>query len=317
MLKKQALKLLVLKCLLSPLFLKFQRASLYGLNFSSFMIDSFFRSNSLRWAGFRMLLCCLPVAVFSQNQDDTTIYRLNWHKDVPVLAVGVGLNIAGFAYIQSMAPRSILDIQQLARPRLLGIDEKAIKNYSQPAAHTSDFLLGGSALLPFTLMADADIRQDAKKVSVLLSETMLLTHGLTLVTKRITLRDRPFVFNPDVPLKEKLEADSRMSFFSGHTSMTAGFSFFTATVWSDYHPYSKWKPVVWTAAAAVPAVTGYLRYKAGKHYFTDVITGYAVGAMAGYLVPRLHRIDTKSKRKLRISSTTKEGTPVFVLRCLW
>ncbi|MEM9023429.1 MAG: phosphatase PAP2 family protein, partial [Bacteroidota bacterium] len=39
----------------------------------------------------------------------------------------------------------------------------------------------------------------------------------------------------------------------------------------------------------VPATTGLMRVLAGKHFPTDVITGYAVGGAIGFLVPHLHR----------------------------
>jgi len=117
-----------------------------------------------------------------------------------------------------------------------------------------------------------------------------------------------------VPLEKKLTPDSQLSFFSGHTSATATATFFTAKIWSDYNPESKWKPVVWTAAAAVPAVAGYLRVKAGKHYVSDVVTGYAVGALVGYFVPHLHKIKKGEKRKLRMSTSMIDQVPVFNLK---
>lgn len=39
-----------------------------------------------------------------------------------------------------------------------------------------------------------------------------------------------------------------------------------------------------------------MRIRSGRHYVTDVVTGYAVGAVTGLLIPRMHR---KSERKLR------------------
>ena len=143
--------------------------------------------------------------------------------------------------------------------------------------------------------------RDALRLSALATEAALLTNGLTLATKRLVLRNRPYVFNPDVPVGEKLPAEARLSFFSGHTSLAASMSFFTAKAWSDYHPRSPWKPMVWAGAAALPAVTGYLRFKAGKHYFTDVAAGYVVGALVGYFVPHLHKKDRRARR--RVSST--------------
>ena len=60
---------------------------------------------------------------------------------------------------------------------------------------------------------------------------------------------------------------------------------------NDYHPDMKteYKIGLWTFVAAVPFATGYLRVSAGKHFPTDVIAGYAVGAFVGWLIPELHK----------------------------
>ena len=42
-------------------------------------------------------------------------------------------------------------------------------------------------------------------------------------------------------------------------------------------------------AAAVPAVVGYNRLKAGKHFLSDNLIGYLVGSSVGILVPQLHK----------------------------
>ena len=68
----------------------------------------------------------------------------------------------------------------------------------------------------------------------------------------------------------------------------------------DYHPNMTrgHKIGMWTLAFGVPAYTGYLRVKGGKHFYTDVITGYAVGTFVGWLVPHLHK---KENNKLSIA----------------
>jgi membrane-associated phospholipid phosphatase len=66
---------------------------------------------------------------------------------------------------------------------------------------------------------------------------------------------------------------------------------------------------VWAFAAAVPATVGYYRLKAGKHFLSDNILGYAMGAAAGILVPQLHKKTNNSG--LSISPTlipTLEGS---------
>ena len=89
----------------------------------------------------------------------------------------------------------------------------------------------------------------------------MLNAGVTLLTKYTVRRIRPFNFDPNTSLEKKTSVNAKASFFSGHTSITATNSFFTAKVFSDYYPDSKWKPMVWTVAASIPAITGYLRVR--------------------------------------------------------
>jgi len=107
----------------------------------------------------------------------------------------------------------------------------------------------------------------------------------------VVRRPRPFTYNPEVALEKKLKLDAKRSFFSGHASHTAAFTFFMAKVVSDYHPNMKkgLKTLMWSGAILIPATTSYLRVKAGKHFPTDVIAGYAAGAFVGYIIPHLHK----------------------------
>lgn len=263
--------------------------------------------------GLLFLVIFGQAVLLSQNASNSP-YQLEWKKEAPILATGMGLSISGYALERTVNSRSELELGSLSFQSFLKPDNGATDNFSTSAADASDWLFRSSALLPLTLLADANIRQDAGKIAVLGSESLLLTYGLTNLTKATVRRDRPFVFNDEVPIEKKLTSDSQLSFFSGHTSATATATFFTAKVWSDYHPDSKWKPVVWTAAAIIPAATGYFRVKAGKHYFSDVATGYAVGALVGYFVPHLHKIERGEKRKLRLSTSSIGEVPVFNLK---
>ena len=48
-------------------------------------------------------------------------------------------------------------------------------------------------------------------------------------------------------------------------------------------------PWLWGAAAVASVSTATLRMMAEKHYFTDVLTGAAIGAACGVAFPLLHR----------------------------
>ena len=129
---------------------------------------------------------------------------------------------------------------------------------------------------------------------------MLINQALTDISKYTVLRPRPYVWTEGFPANRALNSNDQASFFSGHTSGSAAATFFFARVFSDYFPGSKLKPYVWGLAATLPAVTGYFRVKAGKHYPSDVITGYLVGGAIGYLVPTLHK-RPMSEQRMKIS----------------
>jgi membrane-associated phospholipid phosphatase len=141
------------------------------------------------------------------------------------------------------------------------------------------------------------MRQDWFRYLLLWGQAFSLTEGLTNWAKTLILRPRPLAYYyaadyPHVPVglaEAALTTDTRFSYFSGHTSMTAVSSFFVARTFADYCPDSRAKPWVWASAALLPALVGIWRVRAGKHYPTDVLTGYLVGASVGLLIPALHR----------------------------
>jgi membrane-associated phospholipid phosphatase len=121
-------------------------------------------------------------------------------------------------------------------------------------------------------------------------------------------RSRPYVYRDENNIvttdeKRRRDKDSQRSFFAGHTAASAGASFFAAKVFHDMNPDSKLKPVVWGVAAALPAITGYYRYKGGMHFLSDNLLGYAIGAGVGIMVPELH----KSKRLQNLDMTPEIG----------
>ena len=126
----------------------------------------------------------------------------------------------------------------------------------------------------------------------MLAETFAMAWGFTNLSKRIAKRPRPYMYNDNYdifPMEMRRRDDARMSFFSGHTSGSAAMYYFTAVTFSKYYPDSKLKPFVWGTSISIPVLTGFMRVKAGKHFPTDVLLGYVVGALiGGVLVPALH-----------------------------
>lgn len=221
-------------------------------------------------------------------------YRLDFKREVPFIVASGSLLGAGFL-VSALDDTKPFTPEQLANLDIKSInsfDRRSVFNSSSSAATASDYIRTGITIFPFLLLTEHHTKKDINALLVMSTEVMAITYGLTNITKNLSNRTRPFAFNPSAPLDERTSSGARESFFSGHTSHTAAASFFMAKVISDYHPnMAKGKKIaLWTLAAGIPATAAYLRVKAGKHFPTDVMAGYAVGAFIGWLVPHLHKV---------------------------
>ncbi len=231
--------------------------------------------------------------MFCQASQAQKTYVLRWSTDLPVIGIGLSASAGGWFLGKKTKAFDAETLARLQRDQLFAVDRKASYQWSQKAGKSSDRLFYSATLAPLLLLTSRDVRNEAGLVGLLYLETLCLNGGLTELCKNSVKRPRPFTYNPNAPMALKLRKDARKSFFSGHTSSTAASCFFAAKIWSDFNPGSKWKPLVWSTAASIPAITGLLRIRAGKHFFTDVAAGYLVGATIGCFIPYLHRSKSK------------------------
>ncbi|HWB64428.1 MAG TPA: phosphatase PAP2 family protein [Chitinophagales bacterium] len=180
-------------------------------------------------------------------------------------------------------------LNTLNRTDVIKFDRGATYQNSKACAYISDAALFASTGLPLLQLISKNSRKDFGTVAAISAETFTLNLAITNLFKETVRRKRPLLYNPDIPVEKKYKKDNFKSFFSGHTSTVACMSYSFAEMYAAYNPKSKLKPMVWSLSAVFPLVTGILRYKAGKHYWTDVITGYIAGAICGLAVPYLHR----------------------------
>lgn len=235
------------------------------------------------------IICSLMFIICSFSFCQSKIYNISWETDGPLLgASGLTWALSQHLRSRSLAPTAeeILSLNALS---LNGLDKAATDNYEEYAGGISDVLLFGSLSMPLLACVTTNHNSEMPAVGIMLLEGFFINDAVTNFFKTGVQRYRPFAYNENVPLEAKLNPNVRYSFLSGHTSMTAMLSVFSAKVISDYHGDFKLKPLVWGVALAIPAATGYMRYKAGKHFPTDIAAGYALGAAVGYMIPELHK----------------------------
>jgi membrane-associated phospholipid phosphatase len=246
---------------------------------------------------YKIILTLITLLLFVEAQGqlfESNVYNVNPWIDGSITLAAFGMNAWGLNLADQKTPLDSLEIIQLDANDINSFDRSATRqdaSYMHQAWHISDIGMRASILLPALLMLDKEIRQDWAPVILLFLEAEFITGSLWSWGAAIHIdRIRPLVYNPDVEYGEKTFIRNKNSFFSGHTSTSATASFYTAKVYCDYHPELGSKKLIFYGLALIPpAFTGYYRYKGMKHFPTDVLTGMAVGAAVGILVPHLHK----------------------------
>ncbi len=247
--------------------------------------------NATSTTGLRQAATLIVLVWWAQLVLAQSPYRLAPGADLPILGTEitlVGINIGLHKSLAPLAPADTVGLDVLGLPM---IDRHVTRNWSRKAQSTSDILLRSSPLVPLTLplLAGRSSRHRMNVSYAIVLQGMLGAYALTEVTKLIVKRKRPYTYGQSSFDGELFDRNAKKSFFSGHASYTAVNYYMGAKMFHDFYPDSKWGPAVWATAALVPAITAWKRVQGGKHFVTDVLVGYLVGAAAGILVPELHR----------------------------
>jgi hypothetical protein len=229
------------------------------------------------------------------------MYKMNYKVDIPVIAAGTAWSLYAFGKIYSKDPSSLAEIQALNKNDINGFDRWAAGKSSDAADAASNYLFYGSIPAPFLLLADKQIRKDAPKVGMMYWEAMAITGLLYTGSTYFVDRYRPETYDLSIPAQDRTNGNYKNSFLAGHVALVATSTFFTAKVYSDYHPSSTLSWVIYGGAAAATGTTIYLRHIAGKHFPTDLIAGTAVGVLSGILVPHFHKNKVRGSQAFNIT----------------
>ena len=222
------------------------------------------------------------------------IYRLRPAADIPIVAIGGGWSGYAFTKIYSKKASTKEEILSLNKADLPAIDRWAAGKSDPAAAKTSDLFFYGSIPVPFFLMLDKKIRHDGWKVAYLYLESMAITGMLYTGSVYFVDRYRPETYNTSLPVEKRMGGNYKDAFFAGHPALVSTSLFFTAKVYSDYHPGTGLAYGLYGLAIAGTGTTIYLRHIAGKHFPTDLIVGTTIGTACGILVPHFHKLKNRN-----------------------
>jgi len=283
-----------------------------------------------------MLLAFSQLFAYGQNENDSTsrvdslptvdsvtiatadsspvkvrTYNLKPAVDIPLTAIGTGWSLYAFTeiYNKDKTPEEV--ILSLDKQDIPAFDRHGADVYHPEADEIGDLIFYSSMPLPLFLLFDKKVRRDGLKVALLYLESMSVTGLLYTSAVYFADRYRPYAYNDKAPMSERTRGGAKNSFFAGHVALVGTSTFFMAKILNDYHPDWKARWLPFTLAGAITATTGYLRYRGGQHFLSDILLGTAVGTLSGILVPHAHKNKNIADQRISFTASYMGDTPQF------
>ncbi len=225
-------------------------------------------------------------------------YEFN-KKDYYIFPLATALSFSGDIVMnETDFDLTVSEIEKLDRSDVNPFDRPATRNWDRNLDDASDFFSSTFPILPAAIIIPQIYKKQWRNTAVYASmylETYYLTKGITVLTKAMTQRTRPYLYNNSFSPEERFNfqgdeaPEAKSSFFSGHTSGAFAAAVFFSKTYTDIYGNNTWSKVIWTTSLSAAAFTGYCRVEAGEHFTSDVIVGAVVGGAIGYIVPELHK----------------------------
>jgi membrane-associated phospholipid phosphatase len=177
--------------------------------------------------------------------------------------------------------------------------------------HVSSGTLMAALFEPVGLLLAAEVPHRWSRDVPVVVEASAITLSVNAFVKHLTRRSRPAAhFCESERTIVPCPPDTRLSFYSGHTSSAFAAAVAAGTI-ADFHHLEnrKW---IWASGLTFATTTGVLRVMSDQHYASDVLTGMAAGGLAGWLIPKLHRPDRAASPSAAARSRSSATTPVYL-----
>ncbi len=245
-----------------------------------------------------LILFCFNNFTFSEEKEfnfwgDGNTFKLNPVLDGTLLPLSFGMNITSF-FINKNKQVPDYSSQVFNTDDINSFDKPFINKYSKTLDKTGDVFMITGMLLPSVLAATNS--SEWATIVTMYAESVMFANSIKELLKDSKIRPRPYNFFEGAPLKDINEGDWCRSWPSGHATMTFTGATFASYVFWKYFPDSPYRWLVLGGSYSVAITTSILRMLSGNHYFTDVLTGAAIGTICGFVIPWVHTLTINSKK---------------------
>jgi membrane-associated phospholipid phosphatase len=230
------------------------------------------------------------------------VYRMNYWISGGFSALATVGNIYAIPNILHAKPQlTPEELAGLNRNVPNGLDRWALRldpTQREAFYKASDIFLPALMLAGGAVTLDKRVRKDWLKMLVMHYEVQAVAFSLynfSFFGPAFQNKIRPVSYYDYFPEGLRRGGNQRNSFFSGHVAQSTAATFFFVKVYTDYHPeIGKRRFLYYGLASIPPLVQGYLRMRALAHFPSDILAGYAIGAVCGIAIPALHRYRIKN-----------------------
>jgi membrane-associated phospholipid phosphatase len=257
----------------------------------------------------------LPVTA----SETLSVYNVNVPTEAAITAGALGLYVMVDVLIKptlqgqtscAQNPGYVCNINDLN-----ALDRYAVGRHSVPWATFTDVALGASIILPALylgleslVLPTREPWRDFLGDMLVLSEALALSAAADTVFKFAFRRPRPDRY---LSSETPTTFDDELSLPSGHAEMVAAATTALTTTVFFRHPDSKVRYVFLASGIVLSLATAWGRVESGKHFPTDVITGLLIGGTSGFLLPYLHRKESRLRPSVSYNPST--GSTTFAL----
>lgn len=229
------------------------------------------------------MLLVSAVPAIETTQPALSVYRTDPWIDGAVIAAGAAAAILPYALAEDL-----IGVRCPCDPaELNALDRRVVGNESDLAYAFATLTTGLAMAAPFAVdIADVYHSPAFLEDALVYAETLAISSGAVALTKHLRPRPLPLVYaDPTTALAGR--AEGYRAFYSGH--MSGAVSMMTALAMTHTYRYgaSAWP---WLLDAGVALVVGAGVIASGRHFYTDVLAGTAVGFGLGVFVPWIHRV---------------------------
>ena len=217
-------------------------------------------------------------------------YQLQWEIDVPLFAIGAALALGREIRSTNGAPPAYCTTvpEGCDESTLNALDRPFAGYYNPRWSDATDVVVLALFTAPWPMLWVNNTLLNTLNDITIIYESALTALALSGLATLSASRPRPLVYGTKAPEDVRNSPSGSLTFISGHT--TGAFALSTSTFWTIYRRHGS-GAYAWTTLAvgtALATSVGVGRVMAGKHFPTDVLTGAAVGAAVGTLIPALH-----------------------------